>query len=594
MKNLKKTWFWIGLIIFVFFIAHLGYSYKDRPPKSKSVEESNTCLCRGDLDHNGVINRRDLKLMLKIIRGEITPIPPYECGDLNYNLIPYEIADYVFLSNWVSQHHAIQCKKQKPALISLIISEIDARPCEMITVPIFIQNDITIGAFDLWIEFDCTLLYPRGVDRGEVLTYKDSTGNYLWEFFTYRQLPNPNSLMYHLEIFGLYDIKDKRQGIPLQPSPDSMELAKIKFQVACDDNLKGSRIPIDFLWDSDQCTENTMSDTTGFLFFVSNDTSQFNPRDCNSYPYIIPSLHFENGEVNILKLPEEQIGDIDLNGVPFEIGDATLIAEYFMYGIEVFTIDIVKQIGNSDIDDDGTPLTLTDFLLLIRIMQGKTYQGNAFGTSDKVVYFTQSKKDSTILISLSSEIPIGAALFIFNCSGIPGIPFIVSTDMDIMYKSGNGEIRVLVYSFEKGVNIPAGSVDLLAVPLNRVVKLQSIYMVDNRGRDLKVIQAPAGVSNKSFKRSPQDFVLLPNYPNPFNPDTYIEYALPSDCQVTLVVYNILGQKVRTLVNEYQPAGFKSVRWDGKDDSGNLVSAGVYFYSIKAGEFSQTKKMILLK
>lgn len=111
MKNLKNTWIWIGVIIFVFFIAHLGYSYKDRPPKSKSVAEVQTCLCRGDLDHNGVINRRDIKLMSKIIRGEIAPIPPYECGDLNYNQIPYEIADYVSLAGLISEHHAINCKK---------------------------------------------------------------------------------------------------------------------------------------------------------------------------------------------------------------------------------------------------------------------------------------------------------------------------------------------------------------------------------------------------------------------------------------------------------------------------------------------------
>jgi hypothetical protein len=504
------------------------------------------------------------------------------------------MADYVILWKWVNEHHAIQCKKQRPPLISLKISECDARPCEMVALPIYIQNDVAIGAFNLQIEYDCTLLYPQGIDRGEVLTYKDSAGIYQWEFFTYRQLLNPNSFMYHLQIFGLYDIRDNHQGIPLQPNPDLKELAKIKFKVACDDNLKGSRIPIDFLWDQDQCTENTMSDTKGVILFVSNDTLQFNPRDCNSSPYAVPSIHLENVEVNILKLPEKLIGDINLNDVPFEIGDATLFAEYFMNGIEVFNIDIGKQIGNSDIDEDGTPLTLTDFLLLIRIMQGKTSLGNAIGTSDKVVYFIQSKKDSTILISLNSEIPIGAALFIFNCSGIQGIPFIVSTDMDIMYKAGNGELRVLVYSFEKGVNIPAGSVDLLAVPLSTGAKLQSIYMVDNRGRDLKVTHSPAGVLDKSLKQSPQDFALLPNYPNPFNPDTYIEYALPSDCQVTLEIHNILGQKVRTLVNEHQSAGLKSVRWDGKDDSGNLVSTGIYFYSLKADNFYQTKKMLLLK
>ena len=74
----------------------------------------------------------------------------------------------------------------------------------------------------------------------------------------------------------------------------------------------------------------------------------------------------------------------------------------------------------------------------------------------------------------------------------------------------------------------------------------------------------------------------------------IAYALPTDCQVTLSVYNILGQKVRVLVDEYQSAGNKSVKWDGKDEQGQDVTSGVYFYRIQAGDFAQSKKMVLLK
>ncbi|MDP7465776.1 MAG: T9SS type A sorting domain-containing protein, partial [Candidatus Marinimicrobia bacterium] len=84
------------------------------------------------------------------------------------------------------------------------------------------------------------------------------------------------------------------------------------------------------------------------------------------------------------------------------------------------------------------------------------------------------------------------------------------------------------------------------------------------------------------------------YPNPFNPVTTIRYDLPLGTDVHLVVFDILGREVRTLVNEKQEAGFKSVKWNGKNDMGQTVSAGMYFYRIQAGSFSKVQKMVLLK
>lgn len=93
---------------------------------------------------------------------------------------------------------------------------------------------------------------------------------------------------------------------------------------------------------------------------------------------------------------------------------------------------------------------------------------------------------------------------------------------------------------------------------------------------------------------PENFSLTQNYPNPFNPETDIEYALPVDCQVKLTIYNILGQKVTTLVDEYQTAGYKTIHWNGKDEQGNLVSSGIYFYKVQAGDYTATKKMVMTK
>jgi len=93
---------------------------------------------------------------------------------------------------------------------------------------------------------------------------------------------------------------------------------------------------------------------------------------------------------------------------------------------------------------------------------------------------------------------------------------------------------------------------------------------------------------------PVSFSLKQNYPNPFNPETIIEYSLPKACQVEIVVYNILGQEVRTLLEEHQEPGRYRVSWDGRNVEGKEVSSGVYLYRINASEFSKTKKMVLLR
>ncbi len=93
---------------------------------------------------------------------------------------------------------------------------------------------------------------------------------------------------------------------------------------------------------------------------------------------------------------------------------------------------------------------------------------------------------------------------------------------------------------------------------------------------------------------PIAFDLEQNYPNPFNPTTTIEYALKERVDVSLKVYNVLGQLVRTLVNANQVAGFKKVNWDAKADDGTSVASGIYIYRLEAGSFVESKKMILLK
>ena len=102
-----------------------------------------------------------------------------------------------------------------------------------------------------------------------------------------------------------------------------------------------------------------------------------------------------------------------------------------------------------------------------------------------------------------------------------------------------------------------------------------------------------GVDNRS-ETLPQGFALEQNFPNPFNPFTTLRYDLPENALVNITIYDMMGRVVKTMVNSQQNAGFKSVRWNATNDKGSPVSAGLYLYTIQAGEFRKTKKMVLLK
>lgn len=116
------------------------------------------------------------------------------------------------------------------------------------------------------------------------------------------------------------------------------------------------------------------------------------------------------------------------------------------------------------------------------------------------------------------------------------------------------------------------------------------------GFDVRVsseLYAPSAVRDDD-RVQPTDFALAANYPNPFNPETVIEYALSSPADVRLVVFDLLGRHVRTLEEARQTPGFYRTKWDGKDKSGHAVASGVYFYQLSAGAEVTTRKMLLLR
>ena len=111
---------------------------------------------------------------------------------------------------------------------------------------------------------------------------------------------------------------------------------------------------------------------------------------------------------------------------------------------------------------------------------------------------------------------------------------------------------------------------------------------------LPASETALSVNNDNFVSIPKDYIIHQNYPNPFNPTTSIKYELLSDSKLNITIYDMLGNVVDELYDGFQTSGNKSIKWDARNTSGELVSAGMYFYKIQVGNSSQVKRMMFLK
>ena len=191
-----------------------------------------------------------------------------------------------------------------------------------------------------------------------------------------------------------------------------------------------------------------------------------------------------------------------------------------------------------------------------------------------------------------------------------GETFVVGDKINIQWHiaiSHEQENWDLYFSPDGGANWQAIQLDLPSNQLNyqwvlpQVITQQARIRIytDNTGVDYEdssndfTIQAST-TSLESRGENPHIFALYANYPNPFNPITFIGYQISTASEVQLVIYNQLGQQVKSLVNERQAAGFYQVQWDSHNNKEELVSSGVYLYRLKAGSFIQMRKMVLLR
>jgi Secretion system C-terminal sorting domain len=466
-----------------------------------------------------------------------------------------------------------------------------------------------IGGFEFLMFYDASALTFIEATLGDYLVDEN------WEYFTYRKGPFgncggncPSGLV------RLIGINDVNNGMPHPNHPaswvwgDSIALANLKFYVTDDRTYECQYVPIGFYWLD--CADNTLSDSSGYQIFNSRNVYWFdapndqyllldpaeNPHiagwqsidapyyvDCAALsepgkPFSLGCVDFYFGGVDIACEDEiDAVGDLNLNNISNEIGDAVLYSNYFIYGMSVFTVNQQGQVAASDVNNDGKVLTVGDLVYLIRIITGDAVPYT------KEVPFAQNvdvnivNSNSGVSVNTSSSSDIGAALFVFDAASDADV-VLQADGMDILSSYENGELRVLVYNIGSNV-IPFGENEIFTVEANGLILTQS-SIVDYNGTDLNV--------NARVKVLPTNFAVSQNYPNPFNPTTDVMLQLPTDSDWSLDVYNVNGQVVKSY-SGYSGAGEVTVTVNGAG-----LASGIYFYKATIGEFSQVRKMVLMK
>lgn len=301
-------------------------------------------------------------------------------------------------------------------------------------------------------------------------------------------------------------------------------------------------------------------------------------------------INFFNGYIMIGQSGNKLLGDINLNGVPFEIADAVYFTNFFI-SPGLYPID-GQRLVNSDINQDGLAPSIADLVLLIKIIAGEANPPGGkvvVPPPDITAAIELVRQGDGLYLRLDAPADVAGLYVELAGADLDRIEAANMTSMDLMAGGNAAGWRGVLFSYD-GHTIPAGGAT--------VVRLSS-------DPDLAVYLAKAEAANAegqviSLTRAsehgtvPTTFELFQNYPNPFNPSTSIRFDLAAPGRVTLTIYNILGQEVARLADGEFPAGSHAVTWDGRDGNGATAASGIYIYRISAGDYTACRRMALVK
>jgi hypothetical protein len=396
-------------------------------------------------------------------------------------------------------------------------------------------------------------------------------------------------------------IADMDNGPETHPSDDAFGLEgnviEICFQTTSDINFYDQCLPIGFC--SYDCGDNTLSSKSGNILYVEHGALTDCPDPKPGYD-AREEIDFCGGSI-CLRQPEDPRGDLNLNFIANEVGDAVLYSSYFIHGIDVFSsvpANRLEQIKASDVNNDGVTLTVADLIYLIRIITGDAQPFPSGDENPKVAPYANSAsvitdaRSGRMVVSTDASVELGGAVLVFRYSDV-AVGKAQLTDategLQVASKANHGEYRVLISPDTDAPRaVAAGRNDIVEIPYdgNGTIELVEIQLADAQGQLMSTDQL-------AKVQPPQSYSLLQNYPNPFNAGTVIRFDLKDASDWNLTVYNITGQVVRTF-SGHSEASQVSVEWNGRDNSGNEAASGVYLYKVTAGDYEASKKMTLIK
>lgn len=445
-----------------------------------------------------------------------------------------------------------------------------------------------ITGFNLLIQYPMDKINITDVLPGYDLTYKG------WEYFSYKKEQHPEySLTNPLGLIRITGVSNLEhiEGSPEDSVFMGGEIFRLKFVTTRQRDIECTFILIQFYWTS--CFDNTFYNsflntmyiadyifTDGYAVLdppFANDIhdptvgypTRLGPQnvDCDTITSYTVEQYLQMYTTGIDIPCHDSIdshGDINLNNIPTEIGDFGLFAAYFAYGLSVFTINLEGQVAATDINSDGLTLSLLDLAELRYYVNGD-YHFPKKAITDTL--FCEITNNDGIL---STDQPISYAAI--SVSGNIA-PELLADDISIIYAYNPDEnlTKILMH--------PADDPD---ASFTR----EFLDIGDGTVESIEMV-APS-VQPVAVKLIPNEFTLEQNYPNPFNPTSTISFNLPVATEITLTIFNIAGQKLHEHTAPYD-AGTHAVEWNAAE-----YSSGVYFYKLTAEQFSQSRKMILLK
>jgi hypothetical protein len=445
-------------------------------------------------------------------------------------------------------------------IYTLAMDTVAGDPATIVDFNIELINEEPISSFNLLIHHDPTVLYP-------LIVTATGTRTEDFEYFSYElnHAGNPGDI----RIEGIADLAQGGTASPINGGEGA--ICTISFRIVPSVAYSGMTAPVTFEFlDGPFGADNTMTTPLGV------------PIEQSEITYL-------NGYVYVNYLGDILIGDINLNGIAPEIGDAIFFSNYFMDPVG-YNLDPL-QVANSDVNGDALYASIADLVTLINmiVLGAPAPKTTAGGSLSASVTLEQHGVGSAL--TYDAEFEVGAVCAVFKLPSDDKIDLSAvrcdHSEMTLAVNQIENELRVLIYSLD-AKRLPSGTWELLNLDDLRDLELQSVELADAAGNQIEV-----SIATREGVR-PESFTLHQNYPNPFNPETTIEFDLDEPTRARLVVFNVMGQEVKTLLDRELTAGNHSVTWDGTDGTNRTVSSGIYLYRLETDLQMQSRKMMLLK